>query len=177
MNKTQRSSKGATLIELIITIVIMSIAMAAMLSAFSSSMSRSADPMWRNKSLKLAYLYLDEILSKNYDESTPVGGIPASTSIDCNNLGDEGAETRSTYDDVDDYDGLVDAPPINVSNNLHASYDNYQVAVSVGCEADNDSDGFGDVSGLAYEEAKLITVSVTPPGQPAMSFSAYKGNY
>lgn len=169
-------SNGFTLIELIITIVVISIALVAMLGAFSSSMARSADPMWRNKTIKLAQLYLDEVLSKKYDENTPVGGVPAAGSAGapaltaCGSLGSETGEVRATYDDVDDYDGVVDAPPVAVNGALDASYTNYAVSVAVVCDGTAAS-----VNG--NQHAKKIKITVTPPAQGAMDFYTYKGNY
>ncbi len=101
---------GVTLVELVISIIILSIAMIALMNAFSLSMSTSADPLWRNKTLKLAQLYLDEILAKNYDHTTPVGGVPYVASPSCASLGPDGSETRATYNDVDDYHGISEAP-------------------------------------------------------------------
>ena len=46
---------GVTLVELVISIIIISIAMVALMNAFSVSMQGSADPLWRNKTLKLAF--------------------------------------------------------------------------------------------------------------------------
>ena len=173
---TPHSQRGFTLIELVITIVVISIALAAMLGAFSSSMSHSADPMWRNKTIKLAQLYLDEILSKRFDENTPVGGVPAAGAVGapaltaCGSLDPEAGEVRATYDDVDDYDGLSDSPPVAVNGALGASYGNYAVSVVVTCDGDT-------VSVTGNPNAKRIEVTVTPPGQSAMVFYAYKGNY
>ena len=167
---------GFTLIELIITIVVISIALAAMLGVFSSSMSRSADPMWRNKSIKLAQLYLDEVLSKKYDENTPVGGVPAAGGAGapaltaCGSLGSEAGEVRATYDDVDDYDGLADSPPVAINGALDSSYGNYSVSIVVVCDGTAAS-----VNG--NQHAKKVKITVTPPAQDAMDFYAYKGNY
>ena len=168
--KGKHRQRGVTLVELIISIVIIAIAMAAVLSAFSLSISQSADPLWRNKSLKLAQLYLDEILAKNYDHNTPMGGLPPVASPSCAGLGSEGGETRATYNDVDDYNSLTDAPPVSLIGNLDASYASYSVSVTVSCDGTR-------VGASANSQAKKISVLITPPGQAAVVFSAYKGNY
>lgn len=172
--RCEKPPKGFTLIELIITIVVISIALAAMLGAFSSSMARSADPMWRNKTIKLAQLYMDEILSKRYDESTPIGGVPAATAVSCQPFSADTGElnNRALYDDVDDYDGLSERP-VGVNGALDASYDNYQVAVTVTCD---NAAGAVNSNG-ANIHAKRIEVAVTPPGKSAMQFFVYKGNF
>ena len=170
---TSRSKTGFTLIELVITIVVISIALAAMLGAFSGAMTHSADPMWRNKTIKLAQLYLDEILSKRFDENSPVGGVPASATTSCTSIGADGAETRATYDDVDDFHNTTASAPVGASGALDASYDNYLIAVEVACD---NAGGAVNSSGSDIH-AKRIKVSVTPPGQSTMVFYAYKGNY
>jgi len=163
--------QGVTLVELVISIVIMSIAMVAMMNSFSVSMSHSADPLWRNKTLKLAQLYLDEILSKAYDENTPLGGIPALTTPSCASLGPDGTEARADYDDVDDYHGISNQTPVSLVGSLDSSYDDYSVSVTVEC------DTAGNVSASGNNHAKKITVEVTPPNSSTMTFAAYKGNY
>jgi len=168
---SQQKQRGVTLVELVISIVILSIAMVAVMSSFSVSIGRSADPLWRNKSLKLAQLYLDEILSKNYDDATPLGGLPVDTNPSCGSLGPDGGETRATYNDVDDYDGTVDAPPVSLVGGLDSAYDNYSVSVSVECDNSN------QVNASGTNHAKKISVTVTPPGQSDMVFAVYKGNF
>ena len=168
--KFERSQAGVTLIELIISIVVISIALVAVLTSFSFSVSQSADPLWRNKSLKLAQLYLDEILARAYDESTPVGGLPPVASPSCSGLGPESGETRATYDDVDDYNGVNDAPPVSLIGAIDSSYGSYRVQVSVSCDG-------GTVSASGNSHAKKILVRVTPPGESTIAFAAYKGNF
>ena len=59
---------------MVMVIVIVSIALVAVINVLSGSAGRSADPLWQYKTLKLAQFYMDEILAKAYDESTPLGG-------------------------------------------------------------------------------------------------------
>jgi MSHA pilin protein MshD len=162
--------KGMTLVEMVISIVLISIAMTAMLTVFSTSMGRSADPLWKNKSLKLAQAYLDEILSKKYDKNTPLGGIPAlkAADISCDVPG-PAAGVRGNYDNIDDYNGLSEAPKLVTGGGM-ASYSNYSIDVTVVC------DGTG--AGLGNNKyAKLITVTVTSPNNTSMPFSVYRGNF
>lgn len=160
--------RGMTLVEMVISIVLMSIAITAVLSAFSTSMGRSSDALWKNKSLKLAQLYLDEILSKKYDSNTPLGGIPAPSpaSVSCDVPA--GGGNRALFDDVDDFNGVDDNPPQLVSGVL-ANYSGYRVQVAVTCA--------GTEVGVAANNAKRITVTITPPNQSPMPFSVYRGNY
>lgn len=63
-----RGQRGMTLVELVITIVILGIAAAAMFSAMASITGRSADPMLRQQSLALAEAYLEAISARPYAE-------------------------------------------------------------------------------------------------------------
>ena len=80
-----RHQRGMTLIELVISIVIIGIAAAALYSAMASISGRSADPMLRQQSLAIAEAYLEEILLQSF---TDPDGL-----ADCG---------RSCFDDVGD---------------------------------------------------------------------------
>ncbi|WP_148861648.1 type IV pilus modification PilV family protein [Marinobacter fonticola] len=160
-----RRQSGATLVELVMTIVIISIAVAGVVGAFATIAGRSADPLNQTRAVELAQLYLDEILAKKYDELTPEGGVPPYTG-GCNINTDE--VDRADFDDVDDYHNLTDNPPKSPVTNI-AGYSGFQVAVSVACAG-------GEV-GLAAANAKRIRVTITTPGGPVFDFSAYRANF
>ena len=81
---------GVTLVELILSIVIISIALTGVLTVMNLTVSHSADPVVRHQSISIAESYLEEILLQSYDNPTN---------------GYSGAD-RSQFDDVDDYNGL-----------------------------------------------------------------------
>ena len=169
--------RGVTLVELVISIVILSIAMIALMNAFSLSMGSSADPLWRNKTLKLAQLYLDEILAKSYDHNTPLGGLPFVETPSCASLGSDGGETRADYNDVDDYHDPVAKAPSSLTGSLDSSYDDYRVSILVECD-DTEVVGALDASGnISNAQAKKISVTITPPNQTPMTFAVYRGNF
>jgi len=72
---TPRKQHGMTLVELIITIVIIGIAAAALFSAMASITARSADPMLRQQSLYIAEAYLETLLVVDLGNNPPL--IPA----------------------------------------------------------------------------------------------------
>ncbi len=57
----RKSVRGATLVELVMTIVIISVAIAGVLGAFSLLAGRSADPLNQTRAVSLSQLYADEI--------------------------------------------------------------------------------------------------------------------
>jgi MSHA pilin protein MshD len=153
-----------------ITIVIMSIALVAIASVISTSVSRSVDPLIQHKAVLLAQAYFDEILTKRFAENTPVGGVPADTSASVCTVGSEPGESRRKYDDVDDYDSLDEMPPrLQTDINLN-DYADYRVQVSVICS--------GLALGLASNaDAKVVTLTVDPPVIASITFTAYRGNF
>jgi len=113
------NQKGISLIELIIFIVILSVALTGITLIYINTTRYSADPVIRIRSIELAQSTLEEILLKAYDDNTPIGGgcvqmsnaattlctsgiTPASDPDAGTPLGAEEAN-RILFDDVDDY--------------------------------------------------------------------------
>lgn len=167
-----REQRGLTLVELVITIVIISTAVAGVVGAFALISGRSADFLWQTRTAELAQLYLDEIITKRWDENTGLGGSPTVTA--CNINGPEAGENRDDYDDVDDFDtggNPVDAR--DLLDGLDAIYDDYDVAITMSCAGDELGNG------LAAADAKRIDLRIIPPagtGQP-ITFTAYRANF
>lgn len=161
-----RTQNGATLVELVMTIVIISIAIAGVVGAFSLIAGRSADPLNQTRAVALAQLYMDEVLSRRYDDSTPPGGVPKQNGCVINT--EEGQ--REDYDDVDDYNAISDAAPANADgDSLGSAYSGFSVSVSVACA--------GSEVGLPNEEAKRIDITITDPSSQDYLFTAYRANY
>ncbi|MDF1642291.1 prepilin-type N-terminal cleavage/methylation domain-containing protein [Thalassolituus oleivorans] len=160
-----KSERGLTLIEMVITMVIISIALVASLKSFSVLSGRSSDVMIQTRALDLAQLYIDEILSHRFDEASGIYGVPTYTGI-CR-ITDDG-ETRENYDDVDDFDAISAESPALIDSALVAAYTGFSVSVSVTCD---DSIGVNDEGG------KLIQVTINDPLGHRSIFSVYKGNY
>lgn len=94
MNRPGRN-RGVNLVELIISIVIISIACTGVLLIFAQTVRYSADPMVQTQALAIAEAYLDEILARPLVDPD----------------GTNAGETRATYDNVGDYDNLSNTPP------------------------------------------------------------------
>lgn len=98
-----RQPKGVSLIEMVVFIVVVSIALLALVGVYRQATIHNADPLIRTRALESAQSLLDEILSLKYSESTPTGGIPACT-FPCDDVPD------SNLNDVDDYRNWSDVP-------------------------------------------------------------------
>ncbi|SOB76711.1 MSHA pilin protein MshD [Marinobacter sp. LV10R510-11A] len=159
-------ASGATLVELVITIVIISVAIAGVVGAFAVITGRSADPLNQTRAVGLAQLYMDEILSRKYDEATPPGGVPKTSGCAINTEESD----RENYDDVDDYNAINSAASENTDGELLGSaYSGFTVSVNVSCAG-------GEV-GLAADEAKRIDITIIDPSSQSYLFTAYRANF
>lgn len=191
---TKRQS-GFSLVEMIATIVILAVALTGLTLALSNGLGRSAQSGVEVRAVALAQAYLDEVLSKRYDEKTRSSGVPpcrasAPASRQCTaeiSFGPDGGETRSGFDDVDDYDGLVqgdgETDPLQDADGVERDgYENFRVTIDVryidiaSAEPEENLEVDGDLDDEF--DAKLITVTVFFRGMTdGFPFSAYAANF
>ena len=190
--------KGFTLIELVMTIVILG-TLSLILIPFFQSIARSPDPVIRQRGIALGQALMDEILSKKWDHNTPVGGGPICTGksllvrvqavnieADCGeavwqatvpgSLGPETGEGRTTYDDVDDYHNLSEENDFADQNEDPFTMVGYSREAEV-CYIDSNQAVIDHetscVTGATFSDAtdtKLIVVTVTTPTGETLRF-------
>ncbi len=148
-----RRQAGTTLIELVIAIVIVSIAVSAVLMVFSMNVGQSADPMVRHQAIAIAEAYLEEIALKAFDDPDGV----------------DGEANRTLYDDVNDYNGLVDVGARDQFNAALAGLDDYTVTVAVTASS--------ALPSIASTDLFLISVTITHAAEINFTVSAYRANY
>lgn len=172
---------GFTLIELIISIVIFAIALTIITGLIAPQARQSADPIIQLRANELGQSLMNEILAKSFDEHSerapPFRRCSESSlaAADCTSSADLGAdtiETRTTYDDVDDYIALSNQPITNSLGQVLTQYQGFNVVVTVVYDSDFNSATAND--GVL---AKRVTVIISSPNGEEYGFSAYKGNY
>ena len=167
------SYNGFTLVELVITIIITSIALVMFAGIYTSIQSNSVSPVLQVKAAELAQAYLEEISLKRFDENSPIGNQfrcdQATQPVCSNTLINEEGGTRALFDDVDDYNGLNESPPRDALGNIRNGFDNYSVNVSVSYA--------GADQGFTVRDLKRIEVTVSSPDNSQFVFSLYKGNF
>lgn len=176
-----RRQAGFTLIELIVGLVITAIALSALSVVFFSAPQRSVEPVLQIRATELGQSLMQEILAKPFDETTPVGGLPACVACtDAASFGVDGGESRPGFDDVDDYHVYcrASAPYAAVVDPFGVTPDDFEnFRMSVCVTYDGNFDGVAD----ADQRAKQVTVDVYPPpisGQrQRMRFLAWRSNY
>lgn len=195
-----KRERGFTLIEIVVFIVIVSIAVVMVSLLFAQSAQHSSEPLVRQRSLALANAYMEEVFNKPWDENTPSGGGCVETGSEfCSALCDDAsrrserictsetgvwapransapqlgpeAETRASFDDVDDYHGLDEHPPLKASTGeMLDGYAGYRVQVFV-------THPGGPWNGIDARDVKRVQVVVTPPNRgESLRLEAYRVN-
>ena len=179
-----RSQSGLTIVEIVVTIVILGIALAAVAGMVGLGLSQSSNTLIETRAVALGYSYVDEILGRRFDERTPQSRVPPCYGLvggsRCTaqaSFGPDGAENRRTFDDVDDFhdlkEGAGESGPLeDAEGNPRPGYENFRVDVQVWYAGDD------AVLGLDETDAKLITVTVEHTQlNLSWEFSAYRGNF
>jgi MSHA pilin protein MshD len=133
--------QGISLLELVLSIVIIGVSLAGMVTVFSQSVRGSADPLVRKQMLAIAEEMLEEVMLKPFTAS--VNGTSAT------------ACARNAFNDIDDYNNYsnVSAGGVcDIDGTVIPGLAGYIVAVTV---------TNGALNGVA---AKSISVSVTRGG-------------
>ncbi len=150
-----RRQGGLTLVELVVFIVIISVALAGVLVTFDTVVRRSADPMVSRQLQAIAEAMLEEVLLQDYQAP----------------LGSPGGTTRADFDHVDQYNGF-DSGSAGITypdgNPVHG-LGSYQVKVKVEFPAA----AWGGANLVPTADVKLITVTASRAGQ-SFALSGYR---
>lgn len=183
-SSASRRQSGFTLIEIIVGIVVLAIALVVITGALGPLYQRSADPWHQVRAAELGHSLLNEIMARSFDENSDRAGGEfrcgeagyADCSDFCNNpvvVNTAEAETRSGYDDVDDFNDLQlsGSDIVGSTGNLalNTLYRGYEANVTVSCAGTD----------FAQDQAsvKRVTVTITTPSGQALAFSAYRSNW
>lgn len=152
--------RGASLIELIMFIVIVSSALAGIMVVLNQTSKGSADPMIRKQALAVAYSLLEEIELQDFSPAAGMTGTAATQ-----------ANRTSVYHIVSDYDGFsMPAGITSVNGAAVQGLSGYQARVTVVPEA-------AAWNGIPAGSAVQINVTVTAPGVGAITATGYRTAY
>ncbi|MFL6655036.1 MAG: prepilin-type N-terminal cleavage/methylation domain-containing protein [Sulfurifustis sp.] len=168
------AQRGATLVELVISIVVIAVGLAGVLTVIDHVTRSSGDPMVEQQAIAVAESYLEEILLKAYDETAATGNPEGAPGPDA------GETNRTLYNDVNDFDALANngciattpaCPALgscacDQNGNPISSLRGYSVAVQVDTTAT-----------LNAVPASRVQVTVTAPGGVAVTLGGYRTNY
>jgi MSHA pilin protein MshD len=138
--------RGTTLIELVVSIVVIAIAAAAVVAALSAVASRSATVMIEQQATSIAASYLNEVLQKPF-------GVA------------DGQTPRCNFDVVDDYAGLTEVGAHDQCGTAIPGLSQYTVSVAV---------GGGALPAVPAAEQRLVSVTVTHSSGISVVLSGYR---
>lgn len=185
---------GVTLIELIVFIVIVSVAIAGVLKALQAANRDSADPLIRKQVLSIAESLLLEVQQQPFTFCDPddANAATAASVVDCTVSQDKGGAALSTpspntesrysltnpLDNVADYGGFVmpgggcagiclpgDSSPLSGLTGYSAS-----IAVTR-------AGGVAPFSGFPADAVLRITVTVTGPANTQVALTGYRTRF
>lgn len=158
---------GLSLIEVTISVVIVSVMMVAALTTVSSVMRARQVGQNGQVARTLAEMLMAEIMSKEYQDPETVG---KSFGLE---TGEAATGNRSLFDDVDDYDGWSASPPQWPDGVVIPSRQDWTRSVDVVCISPGDLNmelPTGWDFGL-----KRITVTVSYNGEEMVTLMAIRG--
>lgn len=153
--------RGASLIELIMFIVIVSTALAGILVVMNQTSKNSADPMIRKQALAAAYALLEEVELQDFVAASGVAGTAVTQ-----------ANRASVYHVVSDYNGFSTTGIFSVTDALIANpvLAKYNASVAVVPET-------SVWNGIAAGSVVQINVTVTAPGIGPVTATGYRTAY
>lgn len=152
------AQRGSTLIELIMFIVIVSVALAGILLVMNTTTKGSADPLLRKQALAAAYSLLEEVELQDFISAS---GVTTTVTQ---------ANRASAYHIVNDYNTFATAGifPIADAASASAVLSNYNASVTVSPSA---------LGTIAAGSAVQIDVTVTTPNGEAITATGYRAAY
>ena len=150
-NKPIRFSAAFTLIEILVTIVVISIAGTALMGVYSNMVSQSAHPIIQQQALAIAEAYMEEIRLKAFTDPDGIVG-----------------EARPNYDDIQDYNGLPDTQVRDQNGTPIPTLSAYTVNVSVTAQG---------IASIAAADSMRIDVVVNHPVIDPITLSSFRVNY
>ncbi len=152
-----RHQSGISLIELIMFIVIVSVALTGLLLVMNVTGKGGVDPLLHKQALAIAESLLEEIELQDF--SKPDGGF----------AGPYTPANRSQFDCITDYNGFATNGAYRVDGTTPvAGLENYNISVAVASAA------LGNIDAAS---AATITVTVTQPDGQTVTAVGYKAKY
>lgn len=169
---------GFTLIETIVFLLVVGIGVAGLLSAMSTAIRFSADPLPQKQALALAESLMEEITSAGFTFCQPLDPnfLSATNTAQCSagmaeNVGPDtvsGVPEVRPFDNVNDY---VDA--FGATKSIAATDLSSGIAAPAGYQASVTISEFG-IAGISATESLLIKVTVTGPNNTRISLDGFR---
>jgi MSHA pilin protein MshD len=191
MSTSPRRESGLTIVELIIFIVIVSVAAAAVLSTFAMTTRTGADPVRRKQALLIAEGFLEEVQQAAFTfcDPTDTKDNPAAPSQCTASLKEQvgpevAAGNARPFDNVNDYVGALDAPYTAFTSNgvlvdaagVPLGVTGYTATLTLRAEALNGITSTADVETQDVLRA-TVRVAYGPGATDFIELDAYRTRY
>ena len=182
-----RRSAGVSLVELVVFIVIVSVAVTGVLVALNTGSRNTADPMIRKQALAIAEGLLEEVelMSFTYCDGYDANAATATGAFvgaggcaaKVQGLGPDAGETRynaPAFENVADYNGFNTATAVpagiaDIASNVNPALAGYNAQVAVAQQA---------VAGIPAAAMLHVTVTVTHAGtNTTVVLDGYRAQY
>lgn len=171
---------GFTLIETIVFLLVVGIGVAGLLSAMSTAIRFSADPLPQKQALALAESLMEEITSAGFTFCQPQDPkfLSATNTAQCTaglieSVGPDtfsGVTEARPYDNVNDYVGVG---AYGVSAAISATDVSSGIAAPAGYDAQVTISQLG-IAGISATESLLVNVTVTGPNNTRISLDGFR---
>lgn len=145
--------RGVTLIELIVSLVVIALAGVALLATMGFVASSSGQSLAQVQAQAIADAYLNEALGKPFSDPD----------------GSDTETTRATFDDVDDYNGLSDTTARDQFGTAIGGPGRFQVSVAVVASS--------GLTGVPSSAVKRVDVTVRAPDGTQTLASGYRTSH
>ncbi|MEQ1597774.1 MAG: prepilin-type N-terminal cleavage/methylation domain-containing protein [Methylotenera sp.] len=185
---------GVTLVELVVFIVIVSVALVGVLKVLDITNRGSADPLVRKQALSIAESLILEIEQQPFTFCDPddTDVSIATSAADCTNSQDKGGaaltsptpNSESRYSSTDPFDNVADyggfSMPGGSCAGICSAGDNTPLSGLVGYEATVTITRAGATApyvGFALDAVLKISVRVTGPANTEVTLTGYRARY
>ena len=164
--RKRQGACGFTLPELLLFVVVVSVALAGVLMVLNLDGSRSADPAQRKQAIAIAEAFMDEVMTREFSNPNEFTGV-------------SNQNNRPIFVDVDDYNGfssngIYTRGSAFAAGTLINGLEDYAVTISV--SATSSATGPVDQQ-VTAGKMKKITVRVTAPGGEVIPLVGYVADY
>ena len=169
---------GFTLIETIVFLLVVGIGVAGLLSAMSTAIRFSADPLPQKQALALAESLMEEITSAGFTFCQPQDPnfLSATNTAQCSagmveNVGRDtfsGVLEARPFDNVNDYVDAFGVPQDIIATDLSSG-----IAAPAGYQASVTISELG-IAGISATESLLVNVTVTGPNNTRISLDGFR---
>jgi MSHA pilin protein MshD len=159
--------RGVTLVEVIMFILIISVAVVSILHLLGLAVARSGDPLVRRQSLAVAESLIQEIDAQPYAQKDPYNPNGPD-----DGLGPEPGESRGggslPFDNPNDYAGYAENGIVTPDGSAIAGLESYSASVTAVQQA---------MGTVPASDGLLVTVTVTGPGGEPITLTTFRARY